>query len=71
MVQMSNKLTRRQAAIALSGSVALVAQTPSAPIPQNPDEELKAAKESLQHAQEQLDKFNLPMSTEPAVHFRA
>jgi len=68
---MSIKLTRRQAAMALSGSAVLVAQAPNTPLPQTPDEELKAAKEALQRSEEQLDKFNLPMSTEPAVHFRA
>jgi len=66
------QFTRRQLAAALSAS-ALLAQAPitSPPLPQNPDEELKAAKESIQRNSEQLAKFPLEMSTEPAVHFKA
>jgi len=64
------QLTRRQLAAALSTS-ALLAQNPSTSLPQNPDEELKAAKESIQRNSEQLAKFPLDMSTEPAVHFKA
>jgi hypothetical protein len=69
---MSTKLTRRQLGVALSTSAVLLAQTsPPAPIPSNPDEELKAVKDALQQSSEQLSKFDLPMSTEPAVHFKA
>ena len=66
------QFTRRQLAAALSAS-ALLAQAPNTPppLPQNPDEELKAAKESIQHNADQLAKFPLPISTEPAVHFKA
>ena len=65
------EFTRRQLAAALSAS-ALLAQAPSTPpLPQNPDEELKAAKESIQRNGDQLAKFPLPMSTEPAVQFKA
>jgi len=63
-------LTRRQLAVALSTSAVLLAQAP-APLPANPDEELKAAKDTIQKNSEQLAKFDLPMATEPAVHFRA
>jgi hypothetical protein len=65
------KLTRRALAAVLSTSAALLAQPPSVPLPSNPDEELKAAKDTIQQNSAQLAKFDLPMSTEPAVHFRA
>jgi hypothetical protein len=65
------KLTRRALAGLLSTSAALLAQTPSVPLPANPDEELKAAKDTIQKNSEQLAKFDLKMATEPAVHFRA
>ena len=66
------KFTRREiAAAALSASTALLAQAPAPPIPQNPDDELKAARDSLRQNSEQLAKFPLPMSTEPAAHFKA
>jgi len=68
------KFTRREVALALSGSAAALAQTPSPPPPQNaplsPDDELKAARESNLQNSEQLAKFPLPMSTEPAAHFK-
>jgi len=65
------KFTRREIATALSTSAALLAQSPSPPLPQNPDDELKAARESNRQNSEQLAKFPLPMSTEPAAHFKA
>jgi len=73
------KFTRREIATALSTSAALLAQTPSPPPPQNtpasppltPDDELKAARESNRQNSEQLAKFPLPMSTEPAARFKA
>ncbi len=69
------KLTRREIATALSASVVLRAQTPAPPVPQNPalspDDELKAARDAIRQNSEQLAKFPLPMSTEPAVHFKA
>jgi hypothetical protein len=65
------KLTRRALVAGLSTSVALLAQAPSFPLPSNPDEELKAVKDAIQQTSQQLAKFDLPMSTEPAVHFRA
>jgi hypothetical protein len=64
------KFTRRQLAAALSTSAVLLAQAP-APLPSNPDEELKAVKDTLRQNSEQLAKFDLPMATEPAVHFKA
>ncbi len=42
---MPERLTRRQLAAALSSSAALLAQAQTTPIPQNPDQELKAVRE--------------------------
>jgi hypothetical protein len=66
---MSAKLTRRQ--LAAVPAAALLAQTPNPPIPQSPDEELKAAREQNRQIAEQLAKFPLPLATEPATHFKA
>lgn len=68
---MATKLTRRQAALALSSSAALLAQTPNSAIPQNPDEELKAAHEQLRQNAQQLGQFPLSMDTEPVTVFLA
>ena len=65
------KFTRREIAAALSTSAALLAQAPSPPVPQTPDDELKAARESNRQNSEQLAKFPLPISTEPAARFKA
>lgn len=67
----SVKLTRRELVTALPGSAALLAQAPAPPAPQNPDDELKAAREAIRQNSEQLARFPLPMSVEPAVHFKA
>jgi hypothetical protein len=64
------QFTRRQIAAALSSSAALLAQTPNPPLPQNPADELQAAREALRLNFERMDKFELPMATEPAVHFK-
>jgi hypothetical protein len=64
------KFTRRELALAVSTSAVLLAQAP-APLPSNPDEELKAVKDTIQQNSQALAKFDLPMSTEPAVHFKA
>ena len=61
------RLTRRQLATGLSTSALLLAQNP----PQAPEDELKAARDSIRQNAEQLSKFDLPMSTEPAAHFKA
>jgi hypothetical protein len=70
---MSN-FTRRELAAALSTSAVLLArpqaQPQTRPLPANPDEELKASRAQLQDSADQLDKFPLPMSTEPATTFR-
>ncbi len=65
------KLTRRALVAGLSTSAALLAQAPSLPLPSNPDEELKAVKDTIQQNSQALAKFDLPMATEPAVHFKA
>ena len=73
------KLTRREIATALSATAVLLGQTPAPPLPQSPpqnpplssDDELKAARDSNRQNSEQLAKFPLPMSTEPAAHFKA
>ena len=65
------KLTRREIAAALSAFPTLLAQAPAPPIPQNADDELNAARDSIRQNSEQLAKFPLPMSTEPAAHFKA
>ncbi len=64
------KMTRREIGAALSASAALLAQTPATPQPQTPEDELKAARDSIHQNADQLSKFPLPMSTEPAVHFK-
>jgi len=68
------KLTRRELAATLATSAVLLArpqaQPPAQPLPANPDEELKASRAQLQDNAGQLDKFPLPMSTEPATTFR-
>ena len=64
------KFTRRDlaaAALATSLASAQTAQT----APATPEEELTAARRRLGAAQGLMDKVELPMSTEPAVQFRA
>jgi hypothetical protein len=65
------KLTRRQVAAAALSVPALLAQTPAPPLPQNAEEELKAARDQNRQISEALAKFPLPMATEPATHFKA
>ena len=65
------RFTRRALAAVLSSSAVLLAQTPAPPLPTNADEELKAVRDTLRQNSEQLAKVEVPMSTEPAVHFRA
>ncbi len=70
-----NKFTRRELAAVVSTSAVLLArpqaQPQPQPLPSNPDDELKAVRAQLRDAAEQLDKFPLPMSTEPATTFKA
>ena len=65
------RFTRRQVATALIASAGLTAQSPNAPVPRNPGEELQAARDLVRQNLEQLAKFPVPMATEPAVHFKA
>jgi hypothetical protein len=65
------RFTRREAATALVTSAALSAQSPNAPLPRTSDEEVQAARNLVRQNLEQLAKFPLQMSTEPAVHFKA
>jgi hypothetical protein len=65
------KFTRREIAVAVSAASLLSAQAPAPPLPQNPDEELKAAKDQNAQNGQQLAKYEMAMPTEPAVHFRA
>lgn len=65
------KLTRRELAAALSSSAVLLAQAPNAPLPSNPEEELKVAKDLLRGNLQQVGRYEIPMSTEPATHFKA
>jgi hypothetical protein len=69
-----NKFTRRELAAGLSASAVLLArpqaQPNTQPLPANPVEELTASRAQLREGADQLDKFPLPMSTEPATTFR-
>lgn len=69
-MNMHSKLTRRQLAASLAGSGAAYAQTITPPLPKNPDEELKAAREDCRSNAEQIAKVELAMSTEPAFLFK-
>ncbi len=68
-------MTRRQ--LVLATPAALLAQTPQAPqpqpppLPRTPGEELTAVQQQQQRNAQTLDKVNLPMTTEPACHFKA
>jgi hypothetical protein len=73
-----SKFTRRELAVTLSTTAALLARpqekAPAPPPPAspavNPDEELKASRAQLRDTADQLDKFPLPMATEPATTFK-
>ena len=70
---MPAQITRRQLGAAVAGSAALLAQTapPPQPLPANPEEEIIAIRTQLRANSEALAKFDLPISTEPAAHFKA
>jgi hypothetical protein len=69
-----SKFTRRELAAALSTSAVLLArpqaQSTAQPLPANPDDELKASRTQIRDNADQLDKFPLPMSAEPATTFK-
>jgi hypothetical protein len=67
------RLTRRKL-VALVAALPAAAQQPPAqppPLPANAEEELKAVQAQFQGAADQLAKTPLPMTTEPATHFKA
>jgi hypothetical protein len=72
-----SKITRRELAASASVAAALVAQGRPAnaqqplPLPQNPEEELKAARDQIHQNAAVLAKFDIPVATEPASHFKA
>jgi hypothetical protein len=57
-------LSRRQLAAVLTGAAAAQAQTPS-------DPDLEAARQLQRVAAQTIARVPLPMTTEPAVHFKA
>ncbi len=65
---MSTRVTRRELGAALAIPAVLSGQ---AVAPQNTDEELKAARDQFRQNGETLAKFAIPVTTEPAVHFKA
>jgi hypothetical protein len=67
---MPSKVTRRQLAATFAGG-ALLGQAPTPPLPANPEEELRAARDDARQRADQLAKVVLPMSTEPAFQFKA
>lgn len=67
---MSKKITRR-ALGSLMAAVAASAQQAPAPLPSSPEEELAAARNTAKANFDQIAKVKLPMSTEPATHFKA
>ncbi len=67
---MHRRITRRHL-VALAAALPAAAQTPPAPIPANPEEERKAVLALFRTNGETLAKVTLPMSTEPATHFKA
>ena len=66
---MPPEFTRRELAVSLVG-VAALAQAPSPPLPANPEEELKAARDQARQNADALSKAPLPMQAEPAFVFK-
>jgi hypothetical protein len=65
-------MTRRE--LMLAAPVALLAQPPQSQqpdLPKNPEQELTAARDAQRRNADEMAKVTLPMSTEPAVHFKA
>ena len=68
----TTKLTRREAAAALSVSVAALGQTPQAPspLPASADQELQQARATIRDNADALARVSVPISTEPAFIFK-
>ena len=65
-------MTRRDLLLAAPATLlAQPQQSQPPPLPKNPDEELTAARDAQQRNAAEIAKVTLPMSTEPAVHFKA
>jgi len=66
------KITMTRRDVMLATPAALLAQAPQQPppTPQTPEEELTAVREQQRRLAAQFDKVKLPMSTEPACHFK-
>jgi hypothetical protein len=72
MKPMDLKISRRELALAVTSAAAVAAQPqPQTPLPQNPQEELAAARQQTSDNSAALTKFDIRMAVEPAVHFRA
>lgn len=68
---MTPRVTRRQLAAALALPAVLLSQAPPISLPGNAGEELQAARDQLRQNGEALAKVQVPMTAEPAVHFKA
>ncbi len=67
-----SQFTRRELGAALTASTGLLALKPQAVRAQstNPEDELKASRDQLRDAANQLDRFPLAMDVEPATIFK-
>jgi hypothetical protein len=65
-----SKLTRRELAAALSTGALAAQGTVRAQVQSSADDELKISRDQFRSNADQLDKFPLPMATEPATHFK-
>jgi hypothetical protein len=65
-----SKVTRRELAAALSTGALSASAVALAQVEPSADDELKAARAQLRENADQLDKFPLPMTAEPATTFR-
>lgn len=63
------EFTRRELALALSGSAVALAQSPET-APSNANDELKAWLAQIQQTANQLNAFPLPMTAQPATIFK-
>jgi hypothetical protein len=67
------KVSRRKLllAAAVTASAQAPAQAPTTPAPQSADSELEAAKTQQRGRAQIIARVPLPMTTEPAFHFKA